>query len=300
MSPGRCAVCEDPRLSAVTSPPGVSVFRCAACGHRTALHEPPATPQADYHEQYDGGPFLDALRATRIRQAGRLIELLRRHVPDLSRVVDYGAGRGWFLAACRGAGAGPLAGLDTSPIAVSGLAASGLEALLLPEDETGPDTLSRLSFRPRVVTLLDVVEHFPLDTLKQRLLRIVAACGDSLELVVVKVPVPGLLYAGAAALRRASAPGPLRQLYQVGTRPPHIHYFSAVSIGLLLDAAGLREIAREGDPDFEPSALGARIGAGGPAAQALSRVAGEALAAAVRASGRFDSIVVLGAPKRRV
>lgn len=300
MRPGRCAVCEDPRLSAVISPPGVTVFRCAACAHRIALHEPPAFPQGDYHEQYDGGAFLESLRTTRVRQARALVARLRRHLPDLSAIADYGAGRGWFLEACRGAGAGPLAGLDTSPIAVAGLAASGFEALLLPEDETGPDALSRLSFRPRVVTLLDVVEHFPLDTLKRRFLRIVAACGEGLELVAVKVPVPGLLYAGAAALRRAGAPGSLRQLYQVGTRPPHIHYFSRVSIGLLLDAAGLREIAREGEPDFEASALGARIGAGGPAARAMSRVAGEALAVAVRASGRFDSVVVLGAPKRRV
>jgi hypothetical protein len=263
-----------------------------------ASHELESEPARDYHEQYDDGPFLEALRATRVRQAGRLIGLLRRHVPSLSGVVDFGAGRGWFLETCRSAGIAPIAGVDTSRVSVEGLEASGIEARLVTEGEPAADVLSLLSFRPRVVTLLDVLEHFPPERLEPTLRRIVRACGSGLEIVVVKVPVPGLLYAGAAALCRAGAPGPLLQLYQAGTWPPHFNYFSRTSAERLMAAAGLSVIQRIGDPDYEPDSLGQRIGAARWAAVAVARIGGEALAAAVRITRRFDSMVLFARPAR--
>lgn len=297
-SSGRCPICDGRSLSQSIAPPGLLVARCRACGHRVAAHEAGSGPGIDYHEQYDDGAFLEALRATRVRQAGRLIELLRRHVSSLSGVVDYGAGRGWFLEACRSAGVAPVAGVDTSQVSVKGLAASGIEAHRVPDDESGADVLSRLSFRPRVVSLLDVIEHFPPERLQTRLRSIVEACGKELELVVVKVPVAGLLYAAAAALCRAGAPGLLRQLYQAGTWPPHFNYFSPASAEMLLASAGLCVIERVGDPDFEPDCLGQRIGATRPVVRTLARIGGEALGATIRITGRFDSVVFLARPTR--
>jgi Zn ribbon nucleic-acid-binding protein len=293
-----CPVCGGRELVPAISPTGVRVVRCTACGHRVAAHDAGSGPHADYHEQYDGGAFLEALRATRVRQADRLIELLRRHVPHLSGVVDYGAGRGWFLEACRSAGVGPLAGVDTSPVSVAGLAGSGIEAGLLAADETGSDALARLTFRPRVVTLLDVVEHFPPETLRSRLRSIVAACGPELEIVAMKVPVAGLLYGAAASLCAAGAPRLLGQLYQAGTWPPHFNYFSRTSAARLLESAGLAVVARAGDPDFEPDFLGSRVGATGPAARAMARAGGEVLSAAIRVSGKYDTLVLLARPVR--
>ncbi len=275
------------------------MLRCRACGHRVARHDAGAAPGADYHAQYAAGAFLESLRATRTRQSARLLELLRRRVPRLSAVVDFGAGRGWFLDACRAAGVGPLAGLDTSSLAVEGLRAAGIEARLLEPSADAAEALAALSFRPRVVTLLDVVEHFPGEGLADRLRRIVSAAGPALELVVVKVPVPGVLYAGAAALARVGAPGFLAQLYQAGTWPPHLHYFCRRSAGRLFAEAGLEIVETWGDHDFEPAGFGARLGA----PRALRRIgdaAGAALAAAIRATGRHDALVLAGAPARRV
>jgi methyltransferase family protein len=295
--PESCPICEARGLERSIDLPGLRVARCRACGHRVAIHDTKAPGSLrDYHEQYDGGPFLEALRATRVRQAALLIGRVRRHVPSLSGLVDYGAGRGWFLEACRSAGVAPIAGLDTSPMSVEGLKRSGIEAHRLPDDEALADVFSRLPFRPRVVSLLDVIEHFPPERLRARVRGIVAACGADLELVVVKVPLAGLLYAGATALCGLGAPGPLRQLYQVGTWPPHFNYFSGPSAETLLASAGLSVIERLGDPDFEPGCFGQRIGAKGPAGRALARIGGEALAAAVRVSGRFDSMVLFARP----
>jgi hypothetical protein len=261
-----------------------------------AAHTSPSVPPADYHEQYDDA-LGDALRETRTRQAARILALARRHVPGLSRLVDYGAGRGWFLQACRSAGVAPVAGLDTSRLSVEGLVDSGIEAHLLGEHDSGTEALSRLSFPPRVLTLLDVVEHFSPVTVEAQLRGIVAACGRGLELVIVKVPVPGLLYAGAAALGRAGVPGPLLQLYQSGTWPPHFHYFSRDSLGRLLATAGLTAIDAVGDADFDPPSFGSRIGMKGAVTRTLARLAGEALSATVHLTRSFDSVVVLARPR---
>lgn len=297
MTEPTCPVCGGASLRPSVSPPEIVVLRCTGCGHRVARHGDGTDAGVDYHAQYDEG-LLEALRATRVRQSVQLIRLLERRVPHLSKIVDYGAGRGWFLEACRNARISPIAGVDTSQISVDGLAALGIEALRLAEDESGPAVLPRLSFRPRVLTLLDVVEHFPPERLQHRLRSIVEGCGDGLEFVAMKVPVAGTLYGAAAALSRAGAPGLLRQLYQGGTWPPHFNYFSRTSAERLLESAGLSIVERAGDPDFEPDFLGQRIGARGPVLQTLSRVAGDALAAVIQTSGRFDSLILLAVPAR--
>jgi hypothetical protein len=289
-----CPICGRALLAPVVRP-GLEIARCPGCGHRVAAHSLPSLPAADYHEQYDEA-LGSALRETRTRQAARILALGRRHAPGLSGLVDYGAGRGWFLQACRSAGITPVAGLDTSRLSVEGLVDSGIEAHLLSEHDSGAEALSRLSFPPRVLTLLDVVEHFPAETLAARLREIVTACGRSLELVIVKVPVPGLLYAGASALGGAGVPGPLLQLYQSGTWPPHFHYFSRDSLGRLLAAAGLTVIEAVGDADFDPPFFGSRIGLKGAFTRRLARLAGEALAATVHLTRAFDSLVVLARP----
>jgi hypothetical protein len=296
--PGRCPACGGFGFDRSVALASIRVARCRTCGHRLASHETGNAPGNDYHEQYDEGAFLKALRATRVRQARLLIGLIRKHVRDLSGVLDYGAGRGWFLEACRLAGIVPVAGVDTSQLSVEGLKAVGIEAHLLPPDENVEGALQRLSFRPRVLSLLDVVEHFPPERLEPRLRGIVRACGSELELVVLKVPVAGVLYAGARVLCRLGAPGPLLQLYQSGTWPPHFNYFSIVSAGRLLAAAGLSVVECAGDPDFEPECFAQRIGAKGLAARALARLGGEAAREAASITGRFDSAVFLAAPAR--
>jgi len=52
---------------------------------------------ADYHEQYETGAFLEALRVTRIRQAKAILPRVRLHAPKATRLLDFGCERGWFL-----------------------------------------------------------------------------------------------------------------------------------------------------------------------------------------------------------
>jgi hypothetical protein len=208
-------------------------------------------------------------------------------------VLDWGCGRGFLLETLRGEGFDRLAGADPSPLARALLRQAGFEAVAPGASLPGEG----LSFRPEVLALLDVLEHLDPPSIRETLAELVARLGPALRLVVVKVPVSdGLLYRMTRALQVAGAPGPLEQLYQVGTEPPHRSYFSAASAAALLTAAGLELVRATWELDFEPEALAAR-------ARALrrfptwARLAGRAVAALSRALDRADSLILLARPR---
>ena len=125
--------------------PHLRSSKCQRCGHRVAIHAWEAEVSRDYHSQYAQGTFLYALR---------------RAMEDCDQVLDYGAGRGWFLDACRKAGLRDLAAADISDLAVEAARAKGLPAIRVDKDGSGL-AAAGLPFSPRVLTLLDVIEHFP-------------------------------------------------------------------------------------------------------------------------------------------
>jgi Methyltransferase domain len=293
-----CPICGAPGLARSVATARLQVSRCPVCGHRVAVHQaPPQTTAIDYHEQYDQGAFLASLAATRQRQAAVIIELIRRRLSDADRLLDFGAGRGWFLEACRGAGFQSLAGVDTSELAVSSLRDRQFAAQMLSPSTDYSDPLRRLPFRPRIVTMLDVIEHFPSDGLGAALDSILRGLQPELELLVIKVPdAGGLLYGGAQLLARIGLTGPIEQLYQVGTDPPHFHYFTHRSMRRLLESHELTIVATQGDRDFEPDSFGqrARPLAGMPA---VARVAGSAAARLADLTGWYDAAIYLAAPR---
>jgi DNA-directed RNA polymerase subunit RPC12/RpoP len=292
----RCVVCGADALAARRSGSALQVWRCRGCGHRVAEFERPASG-LDYHEQYEGGAFLEALARIRTRQAGRIVDRLRELVPDASNLLDVGAGRGFFLKVCRDRGLAPLAAVDASPVALDLLAQCGHEIAALPE--LAPDALAvalgRVSFAPRIATLLDVVEHLDPERTRDGLVALRRAL-PSLELLVVKVPVgEGLLHQAALGLDRLGLRRPLHQLYQVGTWPPHRHYFSRVSLRRLIADLGLRVVAEQPELEFEPETLGSRV-RGLPLPSPLATLAGHGVAHLATALGRHDSLVVFAAP----
>jgi hypothetical protein len=151
-----------------------------------------------------------------------------------------------------------LAAMDTSRLAVEAARARGIAGLLVKND--GSDmSFAALPFAPRVLTLLDVIEHFPPTQLHSRIDALLRAL-PSVQIVVVKVPTSsGPLYACASLMARLGLGGPLDQLYQVGTNPPHYNYFSRRSLRRLLEQCGLTPIEMFGDLDFEPRLLPDRV-----------------------------------------
>jgi Methyltransferase domain len=244
--------------------PRVSIRRCGRCGHRVAEHQATVATGIDYHRQYEQGEFLDALAATRRRQAIEIWARLRTRIDPPDRLLDFGAGRGWLLDEARRSGARQVAGADTSAVAVADLRDRGIEALLIPPwpGRTGDRPFNSLSFRPRILALLDVIEHFPAARLPELFTKVVGDLRPELELVALKVPVAdGILYRLARTLARARIFGPLEQLYQVGTDPPHLSYFTRRSLHAFLSARGLRVADRLGLVELDPASIGARVAA---------------------------------------
>jgi SAM-dependent methyltransferase len=288
-----CPMCGATLARATTVSARLVLRRCRSCGHTVAGHLGAAVA-ADYHTQYDEGVFLAALEQTRKRQAAVLVSMIRSLLPSADGILDYGCGRGWFLVECRRLGMTRLAGADASAKAVSIVRALGMEGI---EIVPGPDgkewtlPVERLTFAPRVVAFLDVIEHLPPDRCRAILERTLAAIGPQLELVVIKVPVPGILYGASMALAKLGRPGALEQMYQVGTTPPHLSYFSRRSLRRLVAACGLEVAAERGDLEFEPESLVSRARAARGAPSAVSRAAGFLVATAGRASGAYDTVI---------
>ena len=252
-------------------------------------------PDVDYHRQYDAGDFVESLAATRRHQAKAILKRVRAQLGSADGLLDFGAGRGWFLQEARASGMQRIAGADTSSDSVTSLREDGIEGLLVPPPtQTAWDLdLGRLSFRPRVLALLDVIEHFPAERLSSMFGDIVDQVGAELELVVVKVPVAeGLLYRTARLLARGRLVGPLEQLYQVGTSPPHQSYFTRRSLQGLLTQHGLRAADELGLLEFDPSTFGSRVAVLRGAPRAATRMLGAAVALLAERTWR-DSYVVL-------
>lgn len=221
-------------------------------------------------------------------------------LPGADDLLDLGAGRGWLLDEARASGMRRVAGADTSEDSVTSLRERGLEGLLIaPPTETAWDLqLRTLSFRPRILTLLDVIEHFAAERLPAMFRDIVEQLRPELELIVIKVPVSdGLLYRTAGLLARARVFGPLDQLYQVGTFPPHFSYFSRRSLGELLSAHGLRAVDHIGLLEFDPSTFGSRVAALRRAPLAVTRLLGASVAQVAERT-THDSYVVVARPDR--
>ncbi|MCY1042970.1 class I SAM-dependent methyltransferase [Corallococcus sp. bb12-1] len=281
MTSPACPACDSQTLQPTFQGARLDVETCARCGHRAAAHRAPRNT-ADYHAQYDSGGFMDSLRATRQRQARAIVERLRRHVPQPARLLDFGAGRGWFLEGCRDAGVTELAGADISELSVNLLRDAGIPSvqLALPEGGRWPLPLEALPFRPRILTLLDVVEHFPGPHLADMVRHLVGQLAPELEWVVLKVPVAsGLLYRVSRVMAGLGTPQLLEQLYQCGSFPPHESYFTRASMEALLRRVGLEPVDAFGDLDFEAGSLADRAHAARRLPRPLVTLAGQGLGA---------------------
>ncbi|MGA9653663.1 MAG: methyltransferase domain-containing protein [Polyangia bacterium] len=232
----------------------VRINSCRRCDHLTARPPPVGEPGSDYHLSYDQTRFLSALTATRRRQAKDIMAALSRHGAD-SDILDYGCGRGFFLEACMETGLRALAGADTSDLAISHLRGLGLETIRVEADNSLVSDWTALSFVPKTITFLDVIEHFP-DDMVATFSSWLARLPRQTRFFVFKVPCrDGVLFRASRCVSLLGVSRPITQLFQIGTFPPHLQYFSSMSLRLFVKNLGLAIVEEWGDPDVEPDKL---------------------------------------------
>ncbi|MEY2932570.1 MAG: hypothetical protein RL033_3319 [Pseudomonadota bacterium] len=316
MNPDTCWVCSSPARP-FWSNAAFDAVACESCGHIQAQHHPTQAPSTDYHRGYDQGAFVESLRATRRRQAERMLDALRQIAANgvtsnsgtpnsdtpnggaahgkLS-LFDFGCGRGWFLDSAKERGLAPLAGGDVSELALELLAQRGINSVRLHEQEPFERLdFTQLGFTPDVISFLDVIEHFPGD-LATRLKPWVQRLPASVRWLVFKVPVSdGLMFGMANQARKLGVGGLCQQLFQVGTFPPHYQYFSRRSLARFVSSLGLDTLDTLDDLDFEPAELGGRLTSTLPWIRLLGGVAGHVLGGAATALRRADSRILIAA-----
>jgi SAM-dependent methyltransferase len=236
----------------------LNVVECTSCAHLQAVHAS-IDSAPDYHLNYDQGDFVASLGVTRKRQAERILNALQASGP-VDSLLDFGCGRGWFLAAAKARGVERIVGADVSDVALDLLRQQGILTVKLDDEQPFERlTFSALGFVPETICFLDVIEHFRGD-LTQRLRPWFAALPSSVRRVVIKVPVrDGLLFGIANMARRVGIEGPARQLFQYGTFPPHYQYFSRNSLERFVSELGFKRLAVLDDLDFEPELLAGRL-----------------------------------------
>lgn len=289
-------MCRGPLRRSNTDTSRLALARCSACGHTLGLF-PPALRQEteDYHKQYPEGEYPESLRETRSRQAEKLLDQIEGLLGPDPGLLDFGAGQGWFLESAKRRGWKNLAGADTSQHSRQSIAAMGIEVASI--EGQGVLRSENLSFRPRVLTLLDVIEHFPTETVPRYISSAVESIGPTLELVVVKVPSnQGLLYRISQASARFGKTRLLEQLFQADTYPPHFHYFSKNSLDTLRRSLKWDAVASGSDLDFEPGSLAGRLRSKKMLSATFANLAGHLLALTARGLGMCDSQIAFWKP----
>jgi len=272
----------------------VRVDACRHCDHLTMIRPPASERGTDYHLAYDQTTFLTALEITRQRQAKDILAGLTRHTAA-SSILDYGCGRGFFLAECRAAGVLGLAGADTSDLAVSHLQHLGFESIRVQANDSLLSDFSVLSFVPTTITFLDVIEHFP-DDMVTTFAAWLARLPERTRTFVFKVPCrDGVLFRTSRFFARLGIQGPVKQLFQLGTWPPHLQYFSSKSLRLFVQNLGLTILEEWGDPDVEPGQLANRAASTKLLPRALVSSAAHLMIGCGKTLGQFDSRIVLAA-----
>ena len=253
-TPIRCPCCN------ATLTPGWADWhwRCPACHYEGATLQP-AINDVDAQARIDETVRAQALRDLRETNFRQLLDWIARdlppHPPDApQRLLDVGAGQGWFVRLAReyhGA-ASEVTGIEPDAAARAIAQADGvaLRAGFFPDCLMPQERFDAIVFN-------DSLEHMPDPGAMLRAARAHLQPGG---LAAVTLPNSrGVFYRIASMLRRAGLRGPFERLWQTGLPSPHLHYFDPDNLARLAAAQGLTVVRRERQDSLRYRGLYARI-----------------------------------------
>lgn len=231
-----CEACAHTMRSA-----GAWVFECPACGFLSSTLTPGI------------GTGIDGLETLRRNNYERMLDRIDRLRPlKGARILEVGSAWGWFLAAAQRRGASAQ-GIEPEAGNAELARAAGLRVDIgfFPGDLTGNGLYDIIVFN-------DVFEHIPAPS---RMVDKIAARVAPGGLLVLNCPSRnGVLFRLARALNALGAPGAYERLWQKGFSSPHVSYFNASNLKLLIEQRSqLREVARFSLPSISRDGLTKRV-----------------------------------------
>ena len=249
----------------------------------------------------NGQRYMESLQACRTRQAKIILGALSEESFSIESLMDFGAGPGWFLESCRKFGVSNLVAADASIESVEFLKKKNFKAFAVYPDSEGAFRLEEsIDYSSiRVVSFLDVIEHFPPELCVSNIKYILSQMSQ-LEKVVIKVPYSrGLFFRISMSLAKLGKFSLLEQLFQVGTYPPHFQVFNEVSLRRVLESLELKPIKWIVDPDFEADSFGQRVKLLSMLPKWLGQLIGRLFFRIIQITGWQDSIIVIAVPKSK-
>jgi 2-polyprenyl-3-methyl-5-hydroxy-6-metoxy-1,4-benzoquinol methylase len=238
---------------------------CQTCGYEKATLQP-VINNADAQAQIDETVRAQALRGLREASFRQLLDWIAHDLPSHTsdtppRLLDVGAGQGWFARLareqCDVTGIEP----DDAARAIAQDNGVALRVGFFPDCLTPQERFDAIVFN-------DSLEHLPDPGAMLGAARAHLQPGG---LVVVNLPNSrGVLYRIARTLRRAGLRGPFERLWQVGLPSPHLHYFDPDNLARLAAAQGLDVIRRARLDSLRYRGLYARIAYARPGKAASS------------------------------
>ncbi|WP_304912430.1 bifunctional 2-polyprenyl-6-hydroxyphenol methylase/3-demethylubiquinol 3-O-methyltransferase UbiG [Hydrogenophaga sp.] len=210
-------------------------FECDGCGYEMARFQP-AINEVLAHEKIDETSRATGLQALRVENFNRLLEVIVQSGPRTGRLLDVGCAHGWFLEAAKKQGFDAV-GIepDLNIFKVT------TQRELSVRQGYFPDVLGEAE-RFDVIVFNDVFEHIP------DMIATLNGCKEHLTpngVLVLNLPSSsGFFYRIARLLMRLHIKSFFERLWQKGLPSPHLHYFSAANIQLLLHANGFEEVGR--------------------------------------------------------
>lgn len=252
-----CPACFNDRFAERRLIREVSVKRCLGCGLLFSRVERFRPAQAEF-ARVDDDAFRRAIGTVRERQAAEVLSLVEKHGAAKGRWVDVGCGFGHVLREAQLAGheAFGVEPDETACAHARGLVGSASVHLGLMTDEVLPDGSAD------VVSMLDVLEHIPADSLTDfaRMIRRKLRPGG---LFVLKVPsTEGLYFNVAHGLVRFARPlasGVIKRLWQSEYEFPHTVYFNQHTLGRYLSNNGFEVLEARHVPDVPNETVIARL-----------------------------------------
>lgn len=240
-----CPVCNAVMKNGLTS----WHWECPTCGYEKSDFEP-AINQRNAHDRIDEKQREKGLRALRVDNYGRLLDVIVKIRPALGQLLDVGCAHGWFLEAAKQRGFDTL-GIEPDQQFIA-TAPQGIAI----RQGFFPDILEETA-QFDVIVFNDVLEHVA------DLNAVLAGCRKHLKpggLLVLNLPSnAGMFYNVARLLSRVGISRFFSRLWQEGFPSPHLHYFNPTNLRLLLHANGFVERTNGRLPTLRVQGLFARV-----------------------------------------